>query len=189
MFWKKRLKSFLVNDQYKVTEAFQLNGKTYYQFEDAFNMPAGRALCALSIYEELRMRCTLEYLHLHVRACEKVFEDPKRININILVQLNSNLKDRLNLAPFPDHLYKLASVNFFDDSESPYNYDFKYNQKKIEEWKASGGMLDFFSQRLMPELMKSLQLSGESVATFSQAMEELNQQHLMKLREILSSSN
>jgi len=171
-------------------EAFKLNGKTYYEFESAFNMPAGRALCAMTIYEEFRMRVTLEYLTLHVRAMEKLLSpSDKKLNIGIIALLNQNLKDRIALAPFPDHLYKLASVNYFDDSESPYTYDFKYNEKKIEQWKASGGMLDFFSQRLMPELMKSLQLSGTNAETYLMSMEMLNQQHLKNLQQVLSSNN
>lgn len=187
IFPERKLKSFLVNDQYKVIEAFKLNGTTYYQFEDAFNMPYGRVESAMVIYEELRMKCSYEYLKKHVRACEKVFEDPKKININLLVTLNQNLKERLELAPFPDHLFKLASVNYFDKSESPYHYDFKYNEQKIKSWKASGEeMLDFFCQRLFPELMPSLQLSGISVSTYLESMENLNQKYLKVLQDIQS---
>ena len=190
MFWKKKFKSFLVNEQYKVVEAFKLKGVTYFQFEDAFNMPYGRVESAMVIYEELRMKCSYDYLKKHVRACEKVLTPvPGRgMDLNLLVQLNQNLKERMELAPFPDHMFKLASVNYFDASESPYHYDFKYNEKKIKEWKASGEeMLDFFCQRLFPELMPSLQLSGISVATYLESMETLNQKYLKVLLDIKSS--
>lgn len=178
----------MVNDQYKVIEAFKLKGITYYQFEDAFNMPYGRVESAMVIYEELRMRVSYDYLKKHVRAMEKIMQVTKGIDLNLVILLNQNLKERMELAPFPDHMYKLASVNYFDKTESPFHYDFKYNENKINEWKASGEeMLNFFCQRLFPELMPSLQLSGISVSTYLESMETLNQRYLKVLQDVQSS--
>src|SRR5689334_9453918 len=116
----RKLKSFLVENQYKVVEAFKLEGVTYYMFEDQFNLPAGRGLCALTIYEEFNMRTTREYLEAHVRATE-ILLNSNPIKLTAIAQINQNLKERLNLALFPDHIYKLASVVFFDKTESYYN--------------------------------------------------------------------
>lgn len=156
----------------------------YFQFDDANNLPSGRGLCALTIYEEFNMRCTREYLDLHVRAVEKLLSDPKKINILALATIHNNLKERLQMAVFPDHIYKLASVVFFDETESPYNYDYKYNLAKIERWKAAGGMLDFFSRTQLKDLIPSLQLPEANADQFLHLSDLIDQMHRTSLREV-----
>lgn len=176
----------MLEGQHRVVEAFKLNGITYYMFDDSFKVPSGRGLCALTIYEEFEQRCTKEYLKTHCRAVEVILSDPKKININALAIINRNLKERLDLAVFPDHIYKLASVIFFDDTESPYSYDFSYNNKKIEKWKASGGTLDFFMQTPLKDLIPSLKLAGLNAQTYFQVASEVDKLHHQDLQEILS---
>lgn len=119
----------------KIEKAFSSAGVDYYKFEDAFELPAGSGMAALAIYEELRMRCSREYLDIHIRAMDKIISNNKEINIGLIAELNNNLRERLNLAPFPEHVYKLASVTYFDDKEDVYSYDYAYNAKKVERWK------------------------------------------------------
>lgn len=169
------------------TEAFKHKGKTYYQFADNFKMPAGRAVCALAIYEELRMRCTADYLRMHIEATDKILNAPAgKIKLTALAQINANLKERLNLAPFPDHIYKLASVVFFDENESPYSYDFEYNQKKIAEWKKDGEILYFFLSMPFNDLISLGSLSKERAASYFNTAEMVNQIHQKHLQELLS---
>jgi hypothetical protein len=194
--FKKRphkVKSFLINDKHHVVEAFQLGGVTYYQFDSAFDMPINRAMASTWIFEELRMRVDREYLEKHVRAME-ILTNPKRgegLNIGAIILLNRNLKERLELAPFPDHLFKLGSVSYFDETENPYAYDIKYNEQKIARWKASGEaeMLDFFSQRLIPDLLPSLKHYNIDAQTFLETMEQNNNRHLSHLAMLLSKEN
>lgn len=183
--FKRKLKSYMLNKEYKVVEAFKLDGIRYFQFDDSFKIPTGRGLCALTIYEEFNMRCTREYLQAHVRAVEIILSDPKKININALAIIHRNLKERLDLAMFPDHVYKLASVTFFDESESPYNYDYQYNNKKIEKWKAAGGTLDFFMTTPLKDLMPFSQLQGENVNSFFQVGEQIDKLHREDLQGVL----
>lgn len=173
---KTKIKNF-ANGECAV-EAFRHNGKTYYHFTDSFKMPAGRALCALAIYEELRMRCTREYLEKHIRATEIFLSAEKgRIDLGKIALINANLKERLNLAPFPDHIYKLASVTFFDETESPFSYDFEYNKKKIEAWKRDPKLLDFFLTTQFADLMPSLNTSGLSAETYFTVAKMVEQIH------------
>lgn len=185
---KHKIKSFLSDEKFKIVEAFSLNGKKYFMYEDATKVPSGRGLCALTIYEEFNMRCTREYLQLHVRAMEKLLSDPKKINIQAISVINKNLGERLNMAIFPDHIYKLASVVFFDETESPYNYDYQYNNKKIEEWKATGGSLDFFMKTPLKDLIPALQLQGENADTYFQVAEMIDNLHRTDLQEVLSKA-
>jgi hypothetical protein len=177
-----------MGQKHRIVPAFSLAGKNYYMFDDTFAVPAGRGLVALTFLEEFEQRCTRDYLKLHVRAVEKILSDPRKININALAIIHNNLKERLDLAMFPDHIYKLASITFFDESESLYGYDFAYNQRKIAEWKASGGTLDFFMNTPLRELIPSLKSQSESVQIFSQVAEEIDKLHQNDLQEILSKS-
>lgn len=169
------------------TEAFKHNGKVYYEFKDSFKLPTGRAICSMAIYAELKMRCTDDYLRKHVEVTDKILNGGAgKIKLTDLAQINSNLKERLNLAPFPDHIYKLASVMFFDESESPYNYDFEYNQKKIAEWKKDGELLYFFLSVPFKDLIPLGQLSKEHAQSYFRTTEMINQIHLKMFQDILS---
>ncbi len=174
----------------KATEAFRHNGKVFYKFNDSFKMPSGRCICALAIYSELQMRCTEEYLKKHVRAMELLLSPAdKRLRLGEIAQLNQNLKDRLALAPFPDHIYKLASVTFFDESENPFSYDFAYNQKKIDAWKKDPAMLDFFLQTQFQDLMPSLNSQELDSKTFFQVSQQIDTLHQKSLSDIISKNN
>jgi len=189
MPWRKtKFKAF--NNNEVAVEAFRHNGKVYYHFADSFKVPAARAICALAIYEELRMRCTQEYLKLHIRATRNLLnpEDGK-IKLTELAIINNNLEERLNLAPFPDHIYKLASVIFFDESESPFSYDFEYNQKKIAEWKKDGEILDFFLTMQFKDLMPFGNISRQHAKSYFNTAEMIDVLHQLKLQGILSRAN
>jgi hypothetical protein len=183
---RTKIKSHLLDGQYKIVEAFTWNGVRYMMFDDTFKVPTGRGLCALTIYEEFNMRCTREYLLSHVRATEVILNS-NPVKLTALAQINQNLKERLNLALFPDHVYKLASVIFFDETESPYSYDYKYNNQKIEKWKASGGTLDFFMTTPLKDLIPSLKLPESNAKMFFQVAEQIDSLHQEDLRDIISS--
>lgn len=184
--FRHKLKSYLSDEKFKVVEAFKLNGKKYFMYEDSTKAPTGRQLAALAIYEEFNMRMDKDYALAHVRAME-VLLNSNPIKLTVIAQINQNMKERLGLAILPEHVYKLASVIFFDESESPYSYDYGYNNKKIEEWKANGGTLAFFLKTPLKDLIPSLQLPEESAATYFQVSEMIANLHLTDLQEVLSS--
>lgn len=185
LFYRKP-KFFLVDDKSKCIEAFTLEGTKYYCFEDPFNMPSGRAFTALAVYEEFRMRCTRDYLLTHCKAVDTILGNPKKINLTLLFEIHRNLKERLELVPIPDHIYKLASVVFFDESESPYSYDYVYGNKKIEKWKQNPEVLDFFLSTLLSDLIPSLKSERTVLKTYSPIVEKMTEMHLSKLHEIVS---
>jgi hypothetical protein len=184
----KKFKSYLLDKKYRVIEAFAIKGKKYYMFDSTFEVPAGRMLATLAIMEEMNMRVDREYLEAHAKAMEKILSDPKKISIQWIVQLNINLKERLGLMPLSDAIYKLASVIFFDETESPYSYDFEYNRVKIEEWKQSKESLDFFLSRLSTELIPSLQPATGNVKTYFQVTEKIDAIHRDHLTKVLSEN-
>ena len=62
--------------KYPIKEAFTIEGRTFYQFEDTFNIPYQRGLKTVTFYEEARMKITYEYLE-HTKAIDKILV-PKR---------------------------------------------------------------------------------------------------------------
>jgi hypothetical protein len=174
-------------DKYNLIEAFELKGVKYYQFDDVYNMPTGRGMAALTIYAEFDMRCTKEYLLTHISAVDKILNPDKNKGIDLVALsiIHNNLKERLQLMPFPDYIYKLASILFFDETESPFNYNWEYNQKKIKVWQTSGGTLDFFCTVPLKNLMPFSIPSGGSVQTYFQLHEKINQLHIQAMQEVI----
>jgi hypothetical protein len=166
--------------------AFEVGGTKYYQFDDAFNTPCERALAALPYYRELDMRCTREYLLKHTEAVTELLTGTK-VNLEKLGQLNVQLKDRLNMIFEPDIAYKLASVVYFDKSESPYQYDFKYARKKIAHWKKHKGVHDFFLQMPLQKLIPFLSGVEMNLDIFSEVAEKMNRIHSAVISSISSS--
>jgi hypothetical protein len=176
----------MVDKKYRVIPAFSIGGTDYWCFDNTHEVPTGRMLAALAIYTELEMKCDRAYLELHTTAMDNIFSDPKKISLSHVMQLNINLKERLALAPFPEHIYKMASVIFFDKEESLYSYDFEYNKKKIDKWKAAGGTLDFFSRTPLVELIPSLKTQGKDLYMYSQVASMIDEAHRTLLRDLTS---
>src|SRR6185295_309349 len=188
-FWKKKFKPYLLDEKYRIIEAFDHGGKKYLMFDNAFEVPTGRAFAAMAVYAEMEMRCDKEYLEAHTKAMEKLLNPADRkINLSYIAQLNLNLKERLELMVMPDFFYKLASVIFFDESESKYSYDFDYNKKKIEKWKKDPEMLDFFLSRLVTDLIPSLKSAGSGTQIYMGIAEKVDRIHRDNLTKVLSGN-
>lgn len=184
--FRKPFRSYLLENKYRVVPAFELGGVKYFMFSNQDEVPAGRQMSALAIYTEMEMRCDREFLIAHTNAMEKVLSDPKKINIGTIAQLNHNLKDRLSLMVLPDFVYRLASVTFFDETESPYKYDFVYNDKKIKKWKEDGAGLDFFLQTPLKTLIPSLQSQEDVSDMYLAVAEQVSKIHQDFVTEVLS---
>jgi hypothetical protein len=175
--FKHKLKPYLVDNKYKVIPAFSIGGTDYWCFDSTTEVPTGRFFAAMGVYAEMEMNADKEYLTSHCKAMEKILSNPKSIRLDYIMQMNINLKERLDLMPFPDYIYKLASVIFFDNTESMYTYDWDYNKLKIEKWKAAGGSLDFFSQTPLAELVPSLRLPEKDTQTYLTVSQLVSETH------------
>lgn len=155
-------------------------------FADQTEVPTGRQFAALMVYNEMDMRCTKEYLEMHCKAMDKLLSDPKKIQIGYISTLNQNLKDRLGLMVLPDFVYRLASVVFFDEKESPYKYELEYNAQKIEAWKADPKMMDFFLNTPLQTLVPFLKAQEGVSPIYSAVAEQVGEIHHRLLTDILS---
>jgi len=173
-----------IENEGRIIEAFKSQGVQYYQFEDINQMMTGRAFTCVDYYHELSMRCTREYLEKHCDAMETVLSKTS-INIIEIATIHSQLKERLTMIVDPDIVFKIASVVYFTKDESPWSYDFKYNQKKIETWK-SLEMDDFFFMIRVQDLIPIGDLSKVDFATYMKMGTEINKRNLANLSTMMS---
>lgn len=141
-------------------------------FDQTVEVPTGRTLGALAIYAEMDMRVTRDYLEAHTKAMDIILSDKKKLDLTSIAVLNKNLKERLDLMILPEFIYKVASVIYFDENESPYRYDFDYAEKKIKTWKEDGATLDFFLKTPIVELIPYLK-AHENASPISLSVAEM----------------
>jgi hypothetical protein len=164
--FRRPFKNLRLQDKQKIIKAFVYQGRSYFMFDDIFSIPSIRGLQALDYYEEFNMRCTKDYLIRWTESAEKILSDNKKINLIELATLVKHLQERLKMIPVSEHIFKIASVIFFDDSENPYVFDRKYNKKKIDLWKKDPEVLSFFLQTPLKDLIPYLDSQGASLATY-----------------------
>jgi len=167
--------------------AFESGGKKYYQFEDIMNLCHARAFRAMEIYEEVQMRCTREMLKLHCDAVHNILTAEK-IDVFKMHELNERLKERLDFVISGDTIWKLASVVFFDEAENPYDYDYKYGIKKIQEWKKEQDVSAFFFNTPINKLIPSLTLSESDLRTYIQVGEKVTREQLNQIYQFTSKN-
>jgi hypothetical protein len=148
--------------------AFSIGGVDYFQCGsgELTNMPFNRAEKAMVFYEELKANIDYNYLSWVTNEIEALLDKGKLTKVANLVSL---IKERLNLAPEPDLVLKLASVMYFDKNESIYDYDFAYNKKKIANWKTH--KLDaFFLKMPIEKLLPHIDFSKIDSTQMKEAM-------------------
>ena len=167
--------------------AFTCGGVDYHRFKDINNLMSGRAFAALDFFEELNMRCSREYLQAHCKLLEEQMQGPE-INIGIMAKEVMQLKERLDMIIDPDIILKIASVVYFDNTEQPWAYDFKYNYEKIAKWKEEE-IDGFFLKIAFKDLLPGLALSDEDFQSYTKTAKLLTKQHLADIFTTLSTKN
>lgn len=180
-------KDYFRESKQVIEYAFTSGGVDYFQHTDEMNLPYKRALKALTIYKELEMKCDRYYLDQHLAAMDAILEG-RKFNIDSMVKLKilqAQLKERVQWIIVPDHVYKLASVRFFDANENPNDYDWKYAAKKIEHWKKHENVKDFFLREPIVRLIPFLKDAPVDFQTFSEAIEEMERVTLASIYPML----
>lgn len=176
-------KTHLPATDYPVKYAFTSGGVEYFQLEDFNNTPALRGLKTMVFYEEMKMKCTLDFLQLHTDAVNALLLKD-RINVFEIKKLNDQLKQRLDMALDMELVMKLASVVFFPRNENIKDYDFDFNRRKIEGWKRHEAE-DFFLLRPLQEFLPVLKDLNVNLKNYIAVAEKLNKHHLDTLLRLL----
>ena len=181
-------KKYFPDHKYVIEFAFEVAGVEYFRYNDVFNSPYERGIMSWTIYEEVKMGVSREYLEKHIEVNREITHDKNNIDIFKINMLNEQLAERLEMKLDADLLYKLASVVYFDKSEIPVLYDATYCKSKIEFWKKHKGVADFFLQKPIQELMPFLLQYGDTLEAYLIYSMELNKIHLERL-DLLSSKS
>ncbi len=171
--------------KYPIKEAFIVEGRTFYQFEDPFNVPYERGLKTATFACEAEMKITNEYLELESKAIDKIL-GAQKIDIFKIKALNDIRKERMQWYCDTDIMYKLASVVFFEKSDNPTTYDFIKGNENIEFWKKHKTVTGFFYQVPLLVLFPYLKELKVNLETYSQITKALNEKHLALVTSILS---
>lgn len=169
--------------EFVVEPAFNAGGTEYYRLVNTVNMPCHRAMAAIRYYEEQKMRTTHTYLEGLYKAILLSVNAGKLDEISVLVH---QAKERLTWAFDPDLVYKLASVMFFDKSESPLKYDYAYNERKIKRWKKLE-LEDFFLQLPLLSFQPSLENLGTDLATYTKGARLKTEMQLTSILNIIAN--
>jgi hypothetical protein len=188
--FKKKPKVWKLEEGHVVVPAFVDRGVQYYEIKDLFNTFSNRGLMALQVYEEWDMRLKKDDLMEFILSFEKVLNTPKELNVMNLVKIVTMLKERVQ---FPiataDIYYKMASVRYFDENESPYAYDPEYNKKKIERWQeASSEVDDFFILQRQADMLPLPKLSKEDLPGYLATVKKLSDYQLQSIRDLNSQT-
>lgn len=148
-------------DSKKIEWAFSVENKktgqikNYYRFKDPLDRPPLRHSSWVVKFEELRMGVTREFLFDWIKfALNDLDGGPNgQIKLSDIHAKIHDLKARLLLAPFEDHIYALASVEFFTLDETINDYIFNEQNEKIEFWKNSEDATAFFLRKPVAELI------------------------------------
>jgi hypothetical protein len=186
--FKRKPKHQLLNG-HQVVKAFKFKGIQYFELQDIFDIPCQRAFAIRDIMDELGMKCSREYLQAHTTAVQNILSDSKSINIPELAKLNQQLQERLDMIIDSDLVYKIASVYYFDESENPYNYSFKYAIQKVNAWKKGGDYLSFFSLEPIKLLANLTVLLRDDLLAYLTVQQKMTKQQLESIFTHLSETD
>ena len=188
-----------IQPEHRVVFAFESGGINNFKFDDTMNIPCGRSFKALSYYEEVNMRCTREYLQgvftAQKNICKSIVDHLKSKEVNIIDIFNKLMElekfsdqtlERLDYIVDYEAILKLASVIYFDETENPYDYDFKYGAKKIALWKKEKPD-DFFLSQPIQKLMPQINLSKTDLDIYRTMMNQMTKTQIEVILSHLSA--
>lgn len=132
-----------------------IDGRQYYEFVNAADMPQARLVHYTYLREEMSMgidRTTLnEYF-------DRLLEANKTSDTNRIGSLLFMAKDTVNNLTTVESLFNMATLWYFDKDEDISTFDYDYNQVKLKSFKAFHDK-GFFFGRLLEVSLKHTGLS------------------------------
>ena len=179
---------FPTQTDYPVEPYFRINGRVFYRFTDATNIPAGRSLAVFKYYQQLRTNTDETFLQYFHKGMEAVLSDNKSIQLEKLFDLKNMLGDRLTWAFHPEIVLRYASVVYLAENENPHTYDEKFNDAKIEWWKENTDAGAFFLAEPLMKLMPFTIDAEVSLPTYSEAVISADILQHQKILQLLSAT-
>lgn len=181
-FWTKLFRKhydFKNIEGVRLKEAFTIGTIKYFEPEDLMNLPYQRGLACIDAFNQLRLGVFPEDIEYVCDEVDKMYEK-SRLGVQDLIRVKhylNRIRERTkDTFRHPDLMYKLASVSFIDESESPIIYDAVYAQKKIEYWKNHKSVTDFFLQMPIKRLIPYLPGCEDNSQVYLTLMEQLKKE-------------
>jgi hypothetical protein len=158
--------------------------RTYYQFRDAMKTFAVRGMKALEVYEEWQNRMTNDRLREVFKAIKhECNQNP--VKLANIIDIVTKGQERIEwIMPTTELIQRMACVSYFDNTESPYEYDGSYQIKKLALWREYE-VSDFFIGCSLGDLIPFPSISQEHFESYQRVLTQLDEILNMKLNEVL----
>ena len=157
--------------------AFEIDGKEFHEFKSLFDMPAPRYQRIQEFIREAEMRLTskdlLEFIELIKGAINKGKITDAVIFLNAMENLSNQYIET-------DTFYRLFTCLFFDLDEDITDYDYDYNESKIELFKSQPKVSFFFSQP-MKRYLPQIDISQQDLEVFLKQT-ETHHEYIRKIK-------
>jgi hypothetical protein len=158
--------------------------KTYYQFRDAMKTFAVRGMMALQVYEEWQNRMTNERLKVLFAAIkDECNQNP--VKLANIIDLVTKGQERIEwVMPTTELIQRMACVSYFDNTESPYEYDASYQIQKLALWRKYE-VSDFFIGCSLSDLVPFPTISESDFESYQRVLNQLEEILNIRLEEAL----
>ena len=157
--------------------AFEIDGKEYHTFKSLFDMPAPRYQRIQEFIREAEMRITSKDLLELLKLTKEALNGGKITDAVLLLTGTENLTSQYIET---DTFYRLFTCLFFDLDEDITDYDFDYNDEKLELFKSQPRVAFFFSQP-MKKYLPQIDISEQDLEVFLKQT-DTNKQYLQDIK-------
>lgn len=170
----------------QIEYAFTSGGVNYFKFTAEVNIPFQRAIAARDILTEELWQINPKFLQGWVESVLGIVvggdmrPEKKIFEIGVLT---TRLKEQLDLSFSLVRQIKLASVVYFDEFENPLDYQYPYNNAKINSWMQNNDVPGFFLNLLDFQSLPSLK---ELQTNFSSYLQAESAQKIADLKHIIT---
>jgi hypothetical protein len=184
MFWSKKKKVEYKegdiifhpnkNIESPLLYCFECDGKHYFRFSNDYEIPKGRFQFVQKFYHETTLKISSDDLK---KFCIAIKDSCNKGNLGDAYKLADELEYRDTWLFEPETLLRFASAIYFTLDEDVTNYDFDFNDKKIELFKKKN-MLRHFLMTLMNAPQTLSDLSEEDLRTYLRQLIERTKKQL-----------
>lgn len=144
-------------------------------------MPYGRYKEVSAFLHEVSLRMDLKTLKAYLAEIKSHIDGTRgQINTGEAWKIIFKMESRIELAFEPDSAKRLATVVYFDDTESLESFDQDYAKLKLKIWEAEGSF-DFFLTRPMAELLGLKGISKDSLVDYINQAAEVIKESILEL--------